>query len=36
MTRPALNFIIRHGLNAGLVTAFLSMVLSIFISGVSQ
>lgn len=33
---PALNFILRHGLNAGLVTAALAMVLSIWISGVSQ
>lgn len=30
---PALSFLLRNGLNGGLVTAFLSMVLAIYISG---
>lgn len=36
MTRAALNFLIRHGLNGGLVTAVCALVLSIWISGVSS
>lgn len=33
---PALSFLLRNGTNAGLVTAFVSLVLAIWISAVTS